>query len=162
MSNTISPHDRDRVANADRGRVFWRGVRLIFALIATITAAGTLGASGDGPADDRLKHPRPLAFAPTAGSIEGGRLVLVEVDEGPTVRGRATVACRFGSHAAVQAAYDRRSGRYTCRAPAHERPEAVTLTITVGDETVTMPTPFVYVTPGMGSAPPVVVDVVAL
>src|ERR1051325_779549 len=48
------------------------------------------------------------------------------------------------------------------RAPAHERPEAVTLTIAVGGVTVTMATPFVYSTPGLGSAPPVVVDLPAL
>src|SRR5436309_3619386 len=150
------------VIAAERGREFWRGVLRAGALVATIGAVGALGACGERRADDVVEHPRPLGFAPTSGSIEGGRLVFVDVDEGPTVRGRATVACRFGSHAAIRAAYDRPSGRYVCPAPAHERPEAVTLTITVGGATVTMATPFVYVTPGMGSAPPVVVDVPGL
>src|SRR5262249_33967219 len=132
------------------------------ALVATIGAVGALRTCGERRADDRVEHPRPLGFAPTSGSIEGGRLVFVDVDEGPTVRGRVTVACRFGSHAAIRAAYDRPAGRYACPAPAQERPEAVTLTITVGGATVTMPPPFVYVTPGMGGARPVVVDVPAL
>ena len=161
MSN-IRLRDGNTVTTAERGREFWRGVLLAGALIATIGAVGAPGAGGERRADDRVEHPRPLGFAPTSGSIEGGRVVFVDVDEGPTVRGRATVACRFGSHTAIRAAYDRPSGRYACRAPAHERPEAVTLTITVGGATVTMATPFVYVTPGMGSAPPVVVDVPAL
>ena len=161
MSN-IRLRDGNTVTTAERGREFWRGVLLAGTLIATIGAAGAPGACGERRADDRVEHPRPLGFAPTSGSIEGGRVVFVDVDEGPTVRGRATVACRFGSHTAIRAAYDRPSGRYACRAPAHERPEAVTLTITVGGATVTMATPFVYVTPGMGSAPPVVVDVPAL
>src|SRR6058998_3284088 len=150
------------VIAAERGREFWRGVLRAGALVATIGAVGALGACGERRAHDVVEHPRPLGFTPTSGSIEGGRLVFVDVDEGPTVRGRATVACRFGSHAAIRAAYDRPSGRYACPAPAHERPEAVTLTIAAGGATVTMATPFVYVTSGMGSAPPVVVDVPAL
>src|SRR5207249_11236890 len=154
MSNIITLHDPDIVTTAERGRDFWRGVFLASALIALIGAVGALGAGGE--------HPRSLGFAPTSGSIEGGRLIFVDVDEGPTVRGRATVACRFGSHAAIRAAYDRPSGRYACPAPAHERPEAVTLTIAAGGATVAMATPFVYVTSGMGSAPPGVVDVPAL
>src|SRR5439155_16394629 len=144
---------------AERGREFWRDVLLAGALIAMI---GAPGAGGERRADDRVEHPRPFGFAPTSGSIEGGRLVFVDIDEGPTVRGRATVACRFGSHAAIRAAFDRPPGRYACPAPAHERPEAVTLTLEVGGATVTMATPFVYVTPGMGDAPPLVVDVPAL
>src|SRR5215216_6596715 len=155
-------NDRDIGITARRGQEFWRGVLLAGVLIAIIGAVGALAPSGESQANDRVEHPRPLGFTPTSGSIEGGRLVLVELDEGPTVRGRATVACGFGSHRAIPAAYDPASGRYICRAPAHERPEAVPLTISVGDATVTMPTPFVYVTPGMGSAPPVVVDVPAL
>src|SRR5262245_5088209 len=123
---------RDTETASERGREFWRGVRLTGALVATIGAVGALGAWGECRADDRGEHPRPLGFAPTSGSIDGGRLVFVDVDEGPTVRGRATVACRFGRHAAIRAAYDRPSGRYACPAPAHERPEAVTLTVTVG------------------------------
>ncbi len=158
--SSVSPHDA--VTAPELGREFWRGVLLAGALAAMIGAAAALGASAERRADDRVEHPRPLGFAPTSGSIEGGRLVFVEVDEGPTVRGRGTVTCRFGSHAAIGATYDRPSGRYACRAPAHERPEAVTLTIAVGGATVTMATPFVYVTPGMGSAPPVVVDLSAL
>src|SRR5262245_7036571 len=132
MSN-ISLHDT--VTTAGRGREFWRGVLFAGSLIAMIGAVGALGAS--------VEHARPLGFAPTSGSIEGGRLIFVDVDEGPTVRGQATVTCRFGSHAAIRAAYDRPSGRYACRAPAHERPEAVALTIAVGGATVTMPIPFV-------------------
>jgi alanine racemase len=155
-------NDRDIGITARRGQEFWRGVLLAGVLIAIIGAVGALAPSGESQANDRVEHPRPLGFTPTSGSIEGGRLVLVELDEGPTVRGRATVACRFGSHAAVRATYDPPSGRYACRAPAHERPEAVPLTIAVGDATVTMPTPFVYVTPGMGSAPHLVIDVPAL
>src|SRR6266545_4904026 len=160
--SSINLHDT--VTTAERDREFWRGVLLAGALIATIGAVGCAlgGAGGERRADHRVEHPRPLGFAPTSGSIEGGRLVFVVVDEGPTVRGRVRVTCRFGSHAAIRAAYDRPSGRYACPAPAHERPEAVTLTITVGGATVTMETPFVYVTPGMGSAPPVVVDIPTL
>src|SRR6266540_3241502 len=144
MSNVISLQDRDLVTTAERGREFWRGVLLAGALIAMIGAVGALGGCGGlsrgsstalGRADDRLEPPRPLGFAPTSGSIEGGRLVFVDVDEGPTVRGRATVTCRFGSHAPVRAAYDPPSGRYACPAPTHERPEAVTLTIAVGGAT---------------------------
>jgi alanine racemase len=158
--SSVSP--RQAVAATAPGREFWRGVLLAGALIAMIGAVGALGASGERRADDRVENPRPLGFAPTSGSIEGGRLVFVEVDEGQTIRGRATVTCRFGSHAAIPATYDRPSGRYACRAPAHERPEAVTLRVAVGGATVTMATPFVFVTPGMGSAPPVVVDLAAL
>src|SRR5205809_3197450 len=161
MSN-IRLRDGNTVTTAERGREFWRGVLLAGTLIRAVGAAGARGACGERRADGGVEHPRPLGFAPTSGSIEGGRVVFVDVDEGPTVRGRATVACRFGSHAAIRAAYDRPSGRYACRAPAHDRPEAVTLTIAVGGATVTMATSFVYVTPGMGSAPPVVVDVPAL
>jgi alanine racemase len=155
--NTIIPHDM--VTAAERGAALRRRVLLAGALVAMVAA---VGARGERQADDRVGQPRPLGFAPASGSMEGGRLVFVDVDEGPTVRGRATVACRFGTHAAVGAAYDRASGRYACRTPANERPEAVTLTIAAGGATVTMATPFVYVTPGMGSAPPVAVDVPAL
>src|SRR5438552_18167614 len=144
MSNIITLHDPDIVTTAERGREFRRGVLLAGALIAMIGAVGALGVCGERRADDRIERPRPLGFAPTSGSSEGGRLVFVDIDEGPTVRGRATVAFRFGRHAASRAAYDRPSGRYLCPAPAHERPEAVTLTITVGGATVTMATPFGY------------------
>jgi alanine racemase len=156
----IGLDDRDTVTAAGRGLEFWRGVRAR-ALVAVIGAIAALGAD-ECRADDRVQHPRPVGFAPASGSIEGGRLVFVDVDESPTVRGRATIICRFGSHAAIRATYDRPSGRYTCLAPAHERPEAVPLTISAGGASVTMPAPFVYVTPGMGSAPPVVIDVPAL
>jgi alanine racemase len=147
---------------AERSREFCRGVLRAGALVATIGAVVTLGACGEHRAAKRVEHPRPPGFAPASGSIDGGRLVFVDVDESPAVRGRATVACRFGSHAAIPAAYDRPSGRYACLAPAHERAEAAPLTIEAGGAMVTMPTPFVYFTPGMRSAPPVVVDVSAL
>jgi len=158
MSN-LNLRDLDPVTTSERGR--WCGLLRAGALVAAI-AGGALGVCGECRADDRVEHPRPLGFAPASGSMKGGRLVFVDVDEGPTVRGRATVVCRFGSHAAIRAAYDRPSGRYACPAPAHERPEAVTLRIMAGGAAVTMATPFVYVTPGMGGAPPVVVDVRAL
>src|SRR5438128_715585 len=123
MSNIFSLHDRDIVSTAERGREFWRGVLLAGALITTIGAASVFGLCGERRPENLVEHPRPLGFAPTSGSIEGGRLVFVDVDEGLTVRGRATVACRFGSHAVIRATYDRASGRYACLAPAHERPE---------------------------------------
>src|SRR3989442_15954808 len=88
MSNIITLHDRDIVTTAERGREFRRGVLLAGALIATIGAVGALGAGGE--------HARPLGFAPTSGSIEGGRLIFVDIDEGPPARGRATVTCRLG------------------------------------------------------------------
>jgi alanine racemase len=146
----------------ERGQKLWLGVLCAGALVATIGALGVFGGCGARLAEGRVEQPRPVGFAPTSGSIEGGRLVFVDVDEGPAMRGRAAIACRFGSHAAIPAAYDQPSGRYACPAPAHERPEAVNLSMEVGGGTVTMATPFVYVTPGMGSAPPVVVDVAAL
>ena len=130
-------------------RQLWSGVILAFALTATIGACG--------------EPPRPRGFAPTSASIAGGRLIFVDVDEGPSVRGRATVACRFGSHPPLRAAYDSVSGRYVCHAPAHDRPEAVTLTIEVGGvAAMKMATPFTYVTAGMGSVPPFVVDAPAV
>ena len=77
-----------------KDRQFWPSV------VVGIVLTATTGASGD-PAGAG-----PLGFAPTSGSIEGGRLVFVDVDEGPTRRGRAMVACRFGSHAPIRASYD--------------------------------------------------------
>src|SRR5437879_9865251 len=82
MSN-IRLRDGNTVTTAERGREFWRGVLLAGTLIATIGAAGARGACGERRADDRVEHPRPLGFAPTSGSIEGGRVVFVDVDEGP-------------------------------------------------------------------------------
>src|SRR5262245_33146345 len=148
MSNTSQHH---MATIAERGRHFWRCLLLAGALFATIGAVSA-----------PVEHPRPLGLAPTSCSIQGGRLVFLDVDEGTTVRGQAKVECQFGSHAAIRAAYDGPSDRYTCRAPAHERPEAVTLPVSVDGETVTMATPFVYVTPGVESVSPVVVDVLAL
>src|ERR1041384_5319493 len=131
-------------------------------LAATLGAVCMLGAcASERRAADRVERPRTIAFSPTSGSIEGGRLVFVDIHDGPHVRGRSSVACRFGKHTPIPATFDQSSGRYTCPAPAHERPEAVTLAIEVGGATVMMAAPFVYVTRGMGEAPPVVIDVAA-
>ncbi len=142
------------------GRGFWRGFIVTGLLFAIGGAVGSFGARR--AANNSADKPLPLGFAPRSGSVEGGCLVFVDVGEGPTVRGQAAVACRFGRHAAVRAVYDPASGRYACRAPAHERAEAVTLTVAAGARTVTMSPPFTYITPGMGGAPPLVVNLAAL
>ena len=78
------------VIAAERGRELWRGVLRAGALVATIGAVGALGACGERRADDGVEYPRPLGFAPTSGSIEGGRLVFVDVDDASEAAARAS------------------------------------------------------------------------
>src|SRR5947207_9500700 len=58
---------------------------------------------------------RPLMVTPRSGSIEGDRLVFVDVEESAAAVGTASIACRFGEHAAGRGEYDATSARYICR-----------------------------------------------
>jgi alanine racemase len=86
-------------------------------------------------------------------------LVFIDVDEPAAAIGSASMACRFGQHAASPGDYDATSGRYVCRTPAHSRPESVILTITLNGAEFPMPERYVYTTRANSASPVIGIDV---
>jgi hypothetical protein len=127
------------------------GTTLIFALLLW-----KLGVRGKAPTESNA---RPLQFTPGSGPIEGDRLVFIDVDEPAAAIGSASMACRFGRHAASPGDYDATSGRYVCRTPAHSRPESVILTITLNGAEFPMPERYVYTTRANSASPVIGIDV---
>lgn len=127
-----------------------------------IAFAATLPGLGNRAYSDQTateSSARPLRFTPAAGPLEGGRLVFIDVAEAGAASGSASLACRFGQHAASLGEYDAKSARYLCRTPAHPRPEAVPLSITVNGSEFRMPAGYDYTSHGKSDAPVTAVDV---
>ena len=124
--------------------------------IAVVLLLGNWACSRLTPAE---RSARPVGFTPGSGPIEGDRLVLIDVDEQAAAIGTASIACRFGEHPSGRGKYDTTSARYTCRTPAHGRPESVALTVTLNGAEYPMPTPYVYTTTGWSDAPVTEIDV---
>src|SRR6266699_2526133 len=140
---------------APRGARALRAATMI-AFIAALLVLGNWACRGQTPAETRA---RPLRFTPGSGPIEGGRFVFIDVEESAAAIGTASIACQFGQHAASPDKYDATSARYLCRAPAHSRPESVTLTITLDGAEFRMPVRYVYTTHGKNNASITEVDV---
>src|SRR5437899_12552550 len=116
-----------------------RGARALVSLIAFIAALlgpGNWACRGQTPT---VRSARPLRFTPGSGPIEGDRLVFIDVEEPAAAIGTASIACRFGQHAASPGKYDATSARYLCRTPAHSRPDSGTLPITMTRDQLRMP-----------------------
>ena len=137
-----------------RSRQAERVVGITF--IAALLVLGNWACASQTPTE---RSARPLEFTPGSGPIEGDRLVFIDVEEPAAAIGTASMACRFGQHAASPGEYDATSARYVCRTPAHRRPESVALTMTLDGAEFRMPAPYVYTSHGMRDAPVAEVDV---
>src|SRR5881397_2788857 len=80
--------------------------------VALIAALGVFGSLAHRALTSTESGARPLMVTPRSGSIEGDRLVFVDVEESAAAVGTASIACRFGEHAAGRGEYDATSARY--------------------------------------------------
>src|SRR2546427_5830028 len=131
-------------------------VASMIAFIAALLGLGNWECRGQTPTE---RSARPMRFTPGSGPIEGGRFVFIDVEEPAAAIGTASIACQFGQHAPSPGEYDATSARYLCRAPAHSRPESVTLSITLDGVEFRMPVRYVHTTHGESDAPITEVDV---
>ena len=149
------PQRRSVIPNNDNHRLRAIGVALIAALFSLGNWACTTQTLTE-------RNARPVRFTPAAGPIDGNRLVFIDVEEPAASIGTASISCRFGQQAATPGRYDAASGRYTCRTPAHSRPELVTLTITLDGAEFRMPVRYAYTSRGKSDAPVTEIDVPVL
>ena len=68
----------------------------MIAFIAALLGLGNWACSGQTPTE---RSAWPLRFTPGSGPIEGGRLVLIDVEEPAAAIGTASITCQFGQHA---------------------------------------------------------------
>src|SRR2546428_12198542 len=131
----------------------------MIAFIAALLGLGNWACRRQTPTE---RSARPLRFTPGSGPIEGDGFVFIDVEESAAAMGTASIACRFGQHAASPGEYDATSARYLCRTPAHSRPESVTLTITLAGAEFRMPVRYTYTTHVKSDAPATEVDLPTL
>lgn len=153
----LTPEGLKKEGEVDRSESITHGTsHMLNFTIVVLLVLGNWGCERKSPTQSNA---RPLQFTPESGPFEGDQLVFIDVEEPADAIGSATMACRFGQHAASRGDYDTTSGLYVCRTPAHQRPESVILTITLNGVEFHMPKRYIYTTPGNSAAPVLGIDV---
>lgn len=102
---------------------------------------------------------KPLDLILPSGSIDGGQLLFINVEEPLRKRGKTSIICQFGSEPLVIGNFDPKTQHYLCQVPAHSRPEAVQVTIVANSKEFKMSQPYIYTTHGKYDAPVTQLDI---
>lgn len=126
-------------------------MRMMQRLVAVVLFGGLMAQAAAGQVT--ASEVTPLRLTPAKGSFEGGQLLFVEVAEPNAGKGKSSIFCRFAAGPKVPGKFDKASGHYVCRVPAHPRPQAVKVTIIANGKSFLMAQRYVYTTHGKYDAP---------
>ncbi len=102
-----------------------------------------------------LQPVKQLHITHNTGSVEGGQLLFITVEEQDShnTLEQTAVTCLFDHTDKVVGQFDKQSHQYSCVVPQHSRPETVSLQITINGTADNTSRSYVYTTHGKYDAP---------